>query len=156
MVAPARTPLPDGFETLDGSFFSLGMQDTYYERLRELSLELQRTVLRALNDVSFDLGLFSRARTESVTGTSLLRSVPVDTVVGRFRGSGIPAGSAAAITDVTRRRLFDALRGTGASWSGSLDEITFLRRLYDLDRLKSHDPRFTSINNHVNRHHRDK
>jgi hypothetical protein len=152
MVAPARTPLPDGFETLDGSFFSLGMQDTYYERLRELSLELQRTVLRALNDVSFDLGLFSRARTESVTGTSLLRSVPVDTVVGRFRGSGIPAGSAAAITDVTRRRLFDALRGTGASWSGSLDEITFLRRLYDLDRLKSHDPRFTTAEDDIVQH----
>lgn len=141
----------DGFETLDGSFFSLGMQDTYYERLRELGPELQRTVLRALNDVSFDLDLFARARTESVTGTSLLRAVPVDAVVGRFRGSGIPEG-AAAITAVTRRRLFDALRGTGASWSGSLDEVTFLRRLYDLDRLKSHDPRFTTAEEDIVQH----
>ncbi|MGW3990920.1 AbiJ-related protein [Streptomyces sp. NPDC004830] len=152
MTAPARTPLPDDFETLDGSFFSLGLQDTYYERLRELDPALQRTVLRALNDVSFDLDLFSRARTESVTGTSLLRSVSVDTVVGRFRGSGIPAGSPAAITEVTRRHLFDALRSTGASWSGSLDEITFLRRLYDLDRLKSHDPRFTTAEEDIVQH----
>ncbi|MFJ3339217.1 hypothetical protein [Streptomyces sp. NPDC086766] len=69
MTAPARTPLPDAFETLDGDFFSLGLRDTYYERLRELGPDLQRTVLRALNDVSFDLDLASRARTESVTGT---------------------------------------------------------------------------------------
>ncbi|MEU2358582.1 serine/threonine protein kinase [Streptomyces misionensis] len=152
MTAPARTPLPDDFETLDGSFFSLGLQDNYYERLRELGPELQRTVLQALHDVSFDLDLFSRARTENVTGTSLLRTVSVDTVVRRFRGSGIPAGPATAITDVTRRHLIDTLRSTGANWSGSLDEITFLRRLYDLDRLKSHDPRFTTAEEDIVQH----
>ncbi|MFF0383005.1 protein kinase [Streptomyces sp. NPDC004286] len=152
MTGPAWTPLPENFETLDGAFFSLGLRDTYYERLRELGPDLQRTVLRALNDVSFDLDLFARARTERVMGTSLLRSVSVDTVVGRFRGSGIPAGPPAAITDVTRRHLFDALRSTGASWSGSLDEVTFLRRLYDLDRLKSHDPRFTTAEDDIVQH----
>ncbi|MGW3360992.1 AbiJ-related protein [Streptomyces bungoensis] len=152
MTAPARTPLPDDFDELDGSFFSLGMQDTYYERLRELGPELQRTVLRALNDISFNLDLFARARTESVTGTSLLRSVSADTVVGRFRGSDIAAGQPTAITNVTRRRLFDALRRTETSWSGSLDEVTFLRRLYDLDRLKSHDPRFTTAEDDIIQH----
>ncbi|MEU9631628.1 hypothetical protein AB0D89_33240 [Streptomyces luteogriseus] len=75
-------------------------------------------------------------------GTSLLRSVAA--VVGRFRGSDIPAGSSTAITDVTRRHLFDALRDTEANWSGSLDEVTFLRGLYDLDRLESFDPRFAT------------
>ncbi|WP_051848725.1 protein kinase domain-containing protein [Streptomyces sp. NRRL WC-3725] len=152
MTAPARTPLPDSFETLDGGFFSLGLRDTYYERLHELGPDLQHTVLRALNDVSFDLELFSRARTESVTDTSLLRFVSVDTVVGRFRDSGIPAGPLAAITEVTRRRLFDALRSSGASWSGSLDEVTFLRRLYDLDHLESHDPRFTTAEGDIVQH----
>lgn len=82
MTAPARTPLPEDFETLKGDFFSLGLRDAYYERLRELGPELQRTVLRALNDISFDLDLFSRARTEDVTGTSLLRTVTPDTVIG--------------------------------------------------------------------------
>ncbi|WP_446458722.1 AbiJ-related protein [Streptomyces rochei] len=152
MVAPARTPLPDGFETLDGAFFSLGLRDTYYERLRELGPHLQRTVLRALHDVSFDLDLFSRARTESVTGTSLLRTVSADTVIGRFRGSDLSAVPPPAVTDVTRRHLFDALRRTGVSWSGNLDEVTFLRRLYDLDRLKSHDPRFTTAEDDIVQH----
>ncbi|MGV9903358.1 hypothetical protein ACWDU8_12890 [Streptomyces sp. NPDC003388] len=36
MTGPAWTPLPENFETLDGAFFSLGLRDTYYERLREL------------------------------------------------------------------------------------------------------------------------
>lgn len=152
MTAPARTPLPEDFEILEGDFFSLGLRDTYYERLRELGPELQRTVLRALNDISFDLDLFSRARTENVTGTSLLRTVTPDTVLGRFRGSAIPAGPSAAITDVTRRHLFDALRSTGASWSGSLDEVAFLRRLYDLDRLTSHDPRFATAEGDIVQH----
>lgn len=119
MAAPARTPLPDDFETLDGSFFSLGLRDTYYERLRELGGALQHTVLRALHDVSFDLDLFSRARTENVMGTSLLRSVSADTVAGCFRGAGIPAGSSADITEVTRRHLFDALRNTGRAGRGA-------------------------------------
>ncbi|WP_328663190.1 protein kinase domain-containing protein [Streptomyces sp. NBC_00328] len=152
MAAPARTPLPEGFIGLDGAFFSLGLKDTYYDRLRELGPELQRTVLQALNDVSFDLELFSRARAESVTGTSLLRTVSADTVLGRFQDSGIPAGPSAAITDVTRRRLFDALRSSGASWPGSLDEVTFLRRLYDLDRLPSHDPRFATAEGDIVQH----
>ena len=152
MTAPARTPLPEDFETLEGDFFSLGLRDTYYERLRELGPELQRTVLRALNDISFDLDLFSRARTEDVTGTSLLRTVTPDTVLGRFRGSDIPAGPSATITDVTRRHLFDALRSTGASWSGSLGEVAFLRRLYDLDRLPSHDLRFATAEGDIVQH----
>lgn len=109
-------------------------------------------MLRALNDVSFDLELFSRARTESVTGTSLLRSVSPGTVIGRFRSGDISAGPSAVITEVTRRRLFDALRSGGASWSGSLDEVTFLRRLYDLDRLTSHDPRFATAEGDIVQH----
>ncbi|MFH8737621.1 hypothetical protein [Streptomyces sp. NPDC017964] len=109
MAAPARTSPPEDFEALDGAFFSLGQSDAYYVRLRELGAGVQHAVLRALNDVAFDLDLLSRARTESVMGTSLLRSVDADSVVARFRGSEISAGSSAEITDVTRRHLFDAL-----------------------------------------------
>jgi hypothetical protein len=152
MTAPAGTSLLDDFETLDGVFFSLGQDDAYYERLGDLGPDVQRTVLQSLNDVAFDLDLFSRARTESVMATSLLRSVAADTVVGRFRGSDIPAGPSATITDVTRRHLFDALGNTGADWSGSLEEVTFLRRLYDLDRLESFDPRFTTAEGDIVQH----
>ncbi|MBB1258320.1 protein kinase domain-containing protein [Streptomyces alkaliterrae] len=152
MTAPASTPLPDDFETLGGAFFSLGQNDVYYERLGELGPDVQRTVLQALNDVAFDLDLFSRARAESVMDHSLLRSVAPETVVGRFRSSEIPAGPSAAITDVTRRHLFDAIRKTGARWAGSLDEIAFLRRLYDLDRLESFDPRFATAEGDIVQH----
>ncbi|MFD5482157.1 AbiJ-related protein [Streptomyces hawaiiensis] len=152
MTAPARTSLPDTFEALDGALFSLGQNDAYYEQLAELGADVQRAVLQALNDVAFDLDLFSRARTQSVMGTSLLRSVAADTVGGRFRGSDIPAASSTAITDVTRRHLFDALRDTEANWSGSLDEVTFLRRLYDLDRLESFDPRFATAEGDIVQH----
>ncbi|MFF1401326.1 protein kinase [Streptomyces sp. NPDC058287] len=152
MTAPARTPPPEDFEVLDGPFFSLGQNDAYYERLRALGADVQQAVLRALNDVALDLDLFSRARTESVMSTSLLRSVDADTVVARFRGSEISNGSSAAITDVTRRHLFDALRGTGATWWGTLDEVTFLRRLYDLDSLESFDLRFATAEGDIVQH----
>ncbi|WP_328443339.1 serine/threonine protein kinase [Streptomyces sp. NBC_00386] len=152
MTAPAQTSVPDAFETLDGASFSLGQNDAYYERLAELGPDVQRTVLQALNDVAFDLDLFSRARDQSVMGTSLLRSVAPGTVTGRFRSTVIPAGPSAAITDVTRRHLFDALRTSGAGWSGSLDEVTFLRRLYDLDRLESFDPRFATVEGDIIQH----
>lgn len=152
MTAPSTTSVPDGFAALDGAFFSLGQDNTYYERLRELGADVQRTVLRALNDVAFDLDLFSRARNESVMGTSLLRAVSADTVVRRFRGMATISASSAAITEVTRRRLFDALRNAGTTWSGSLDEVTFLRRLYDLDRLESFDPRFATAEGDIVQH----
>jgi hypothetical protein len=43
------------------------------------------------------------------------------------------------ITDVTRRRLRDGLARTW--WAGALNEVEFLHRLYDLNKLPSHDPR---------------
>ncbi|MDX6352127.1 MAG: hypothetical protein QOF84_6917 [Streptomyces sp.] len=46
------------------------------------------------------------------------------------------------ITDVTRRRLRDGL--SGGWWGGTLDEVRFLSRLYDLDNLPSHDSRFAT------------
>ncbi|MGW8955628.1 AbiJ-related protein [Streptomyces sp. NPDC055709] len=70
-----------------------------------------------------------------------------------------PAGPAqsgtsapARITQVTRRRLFDALREAGVTWSGSLDEVSFLRRLYDLDRLESTDKRFPTAEGDIVQH----
>jgi hypothetical protein len=47
-----------------------------------------------------------------------------------------------AITDVTRRRIFDWVRLERVSWCGKLNEVEFLSRLYDLKALPSTDPRF--------------
>ena len=44
------------------------------------------------------------------------------------------------ISDATRREIHDALSSLDL-W-GRLDEVQFLDRLYDLDGMPSHDPRF--------------
>ncbi|MFF1739448.1 AbiJ-related protein [Streptomyces mirabilis] len=56
------------------------------------------------------------------------------------------------ITEVTRLRLFDALRKAGTVWYGSADEISFLRRLYDLHELESTDLRFPTAEGDIIQH----
>jgi hypothetical protein len=46
------------------------------------------------------------------------------------------------ITEVTRRDILDALAAEKVKWSGRLDEIEFLWRLYDLLAMPSTDDRF--------------
>lgn len=54
------------------------------------------------------------------------------------------------ITEVTRRDLRDLL--AGVAWSGRLEEVDFLSRLYDLERLPSTDGRFTDARGDINQH----
>ncbi|MEU7317292.1 Shedu anti-phage system protein SduA domain-containing protein [Streptomyces sp. NPDC007083] len=56
------------------------------------------------------------------------------------------------ITAVTRRDIFDYLRGEGGPWWGRLDEIDFLEGLYDLDRLASTDSRYTTARRDIIQH----
>lgn len=53
------------------------------------------------------------------------------------------------ITDVTRRRLRERLP---INWWGTLDEVQFLKRLYDLDNLPSSDPKHTSATQDIGHH----
>jgi very-short-patch-repair endonuclease len=62
----------------------------------------------------------------------------------------IPA--ARHITEVTRRRLLDGLAQRRTDWSGELNDVEFLRRLYDLDALPSNDPRFRSASGDIFQH----
>lgn len=41
-----------------------------------------------------------------------------------------------------RMNIVDGLRLESVSWRGQLDDVEFLSRLYDLEKLPSHDPRF--------------
>ncbi|MHC3472402.1 AAA family ATPase [Streptomyces sp. 7R007] len=84
MHAHDRTTLPDRFETLDEGAFSLGQDDTYYEKLRDLGDDVRIGLLRALRDMAFDRELLSRAVDEEVTQRSLLRSVSYETVIHQF------------------------------------------------------------------------
>lgn len=50
--------------------------------------------------------------------------------------------SPSLISEVTRRNIFDAIALPGISWSGRLSEVDFLARLYDLNKMPSHDHRY--------------
>ncbi|TXL87236.1 Shedu anti-phage system protein SduA domain-containing protein [Streptomyces sp. IB2014 016-6] len=56
------------------------------------------------------------------------------------------------LTAVTRRDIFDYLRGGGAPWWGPRGEVSFLESLYDLDGLTSRDPRFTTARDDIIQH----
>ncbi|MEU9786153.1 AAA family ATPase [Streptomyces phaeochromogenes] len=79
-----RTALPDNFESIDERFFSLGQDDTYYEKLRDLGDDIRLGVVSSLRDIAYDQELFFRSMGEEVTRTSLLRSVSYETVVHQF------------------------------------------------------------------------
>ncbi|MFE1907419.1 protein kinase [Streptomyces gardneri] len=152
MAAPGRTAIPPSFHALDGSFFSLGQSDAYYDTLQSLGADAQRTVLHTLNDASYLQDVYLRAQDEPVMRTSLLRSVKEIDVISRFAGNGrIPAGEA-TITQYTRQRVFDALRAAPFAWAGILDEVSFLRRIYPLDHLPSFDFRFTTAADDITQH----
>ena len=61
-------------------------------------------------------------------------------------------GSEGRITTLTRRGIFDYVCGEGGPWWGRLYEIDFLGSLYDLDRLASTDPRFTTAREDIAQH----
>ena len=46
------------------------------------------------------------------------------------------------ISEITRRNIFDFLEVEEFWWSGRLEEAEFLSRIYDLEKIESHDSRF--------------
>ncbi len=57
-----------------------------------------------------------------------------------------------AITEFTRRDLFDHLRISEISWCGRLGESDFLERVFTISKLQSHDSRATSMYGDVSLH----
>ncbi|MCY0856648.1 hypothetical protein [Cupriavidus sp. D39] len=85
MRSGQRSPdLEPSFDMLGEEFFSVGQDDTYYERLNELGVALRDRVLTGLRDMAFDPQLLETALKEKVTGVSLLRSVTRATVQGQY------------------------------------------------------------------------
>jgi hypothetical protein len=56
------------------------------------------------------------------------------------------------ITPNARRAIFDTIRLEEIQWWGGLDEIEFLSRLYTLEALPSHDPRYPSALGDIHTH----
>lgn len=84
-VDQRRANTPDEFEKLSEAFFSVGQDDSYYQKLNELGDEFRDEYLSALCDVAKDAELFERALKEDVTGVSLLRFVSDKAVTGQYR-----------------------------------------------------------------------
>ncbi len=47
-----------------------------------------------------------------------------------------------SVSRETRRNIFDGLKLDKVCWSGRLEEVEFLQRLFELETLPSHDPRY--------------
>ena len=56
------------------------------------------------------------------------------------------------ISQLTRRNLFDALRTGPLFWSGQLDEVEFLSRIFDLESLPSGDKRHSTMSGDILQH----
>lgn len=56
------------------------------------------------------------------------------------------------ISQLTRRDIFDAMVVESFSWSGRLEEVEFLRRIYDLDSIPSTDSRYESASGDIYQH----
>lgn len=51
-------------------------------------------------------------------------------------------GSQEEVSQIARQNILDGLRLDSVVWNGRLDEVQFLQRLFDLQKLRSHDGRF--------------
>ena len=95
-----RPELPDVFEELDDRFFSIGQNTDYYSTLMDLGSDTANIFLSALNDIAADSELYWDAIEEDVTGTSLLRSVSMQTIEEQYRRI---LGGGAVLTNYTFR-----------------------------------------------------
>ncbi|MDD3138525.1 MAG: ATP-binding protein [Lachnospiraceae bacterium] len=90
-----RTPnIPETFDRLSNEFFSLGVNEYYYENIRNRTL--REELLIKLRDISFDLSIFDDVKMLDVTRISLLRDLTETTIRGQFNRM---AGGGARLTD---------------------------------------------------------
>lgn len=78
--------------------------------------------------------------------------LPAESELQDERDTRPTRGRQPRITEVTRRRIFDAIRIQNIDWAGSLDEVEFLKRIFDLDALESNDPRFATAEGDITQH----
>ncbi|MFC9755239.1 AAA family ATPase [Streptomyces sp. NPDC056921] len=76
---------PEEFTTIPGEYFSLGQDDTYYERLSLLGDQTRVAVLEGLLDVAYSEHVYALAQDEDVTRESLLRFIRPAAVEEQYR-----------------------------------------------------------------------
>jgi predicted ATPase len=73
------------FTELDENYFSLGLDDVYYERINNIGQKFRDEILISLKDIAKDADLYERAISERVTQVSLLRGISPFTITGQYR-----------------------------------------------------------------------
>jgi hypothetical protein len=82
--AQGSTELPAEFDRLEGSFFSIGQNENYYETLIQLGDPAREIFLKAMRDCAFCLAILEENAAELVMNNSLLRNIDIRTVRERF------------------------------------------------------------------------
>ncbi len=83
---PTSHHISSDFGALQGEFFSLGQDETYYENINNLKGGKYRDViLKGLRDVVYDEAIFDRVYEEAVFVTSLTRFVSLSSIKDQFR-----------------------------------------------------------------------
>lgn len=57
-----------------------------------------------------------------------------------------------SISEVTRRNIFDHLEIEKVNWSGRLDDVAFLSRIFDLNKMRSFDHRYNNAAHDIYQH----
>jgi putative AbiEii toxin of type IV toxin-antitoxin system len=110
-----RSPaLEAEFDSLDESYFSLGMGENYYENLNELPNDLRLAILRGLRDCALDIQLFDKARDEQVMQHSLLRDKSEENVRNRLHRL---AHGDAELTEYKFEYIFPEVEGNASDAS---------------------------------------
>lgn len=73
-------------------------------------------------------------------------------IVPRLAESGAPERPNARVRRQTRLNIIDGLRIDNVAWSGKLDDVDFLARIYDLQALQSYDPRYKDAAGDIYQH----
>lgn len=81
---PTHDRLPQHFENLESTFFSLGQNAQFYKELALLPIDFRISIMTALRDVVIDKTLIDNVREERVFSVSLLRFVSLATIKGQF------------------------------------------------------------------------
>ncbi len=68
------------------------------------------------------------------------------------RTSSSPRSEDKQVTEITRRNIIDALTLRNVSWSGRFNDVEFLSRLFNLEKLPSKDYRFPTASGDIRQH----
>jgi ABC-type multidrug transport system ATPase subunit len=77
-----RPELPREFTSLDGSFFSVGLDEDYYKEA--YGTGVGDAIFKALRDMAFDTSIYDEYRDQKVAKTSLFRTIDEERIKNKF------------------------------------------------------------------------